>query len=82
MFHCNGWCFPWTVAAIAGTNVCLRKVDAQAIFDLIREHKVTHYCGAPIVHNMLHQRAGRDGSRASTHKVQLPGRGRGAARRR
>ncbi len=53
MFHCNGWCFPWTIAAAAGTNVCLRRVDAQAIFELIREHRVTHYCGAPIVHNLL-----------------------------
>ncbi|MFO1305129.1 MAG: acyl-CoA synthetase [Burkholderiales bacterium] len=53
MFHCNGWCFAWTMAANAGTNVCLRKVEAQAIFDAIREHKVTHYCGAPIVHSML-----------------------------
>jgi fatty-acyl-CoA synthase len=53
MFHCNGWCFPWTIAAAAGTNVCLRRVDAQAIFDLIRAHQVTHYCGAPIVHNLL-----------------------------
>ena len=53
MFHCNGWCFPWTMAANAGTNVCLRKVDAKTIFDLMREHGVTHYCGAPIVHNTL-----------------------------
>jgi fatty-acyl-CoA synthase len=53
MFHCNGWCFPWTVAAIAGTNVCLRRVEAKAIFDAIREHRVTHYCGAPIVHSTL-----------------------------
>ena len=53
MFHCNGWCFPWTLAEIAGTNVCLRKVEAKAIFDLIRTHKVTHYCGAPIVHSTL-----------------------------
>ncbi|HEY4372301.1 MAG TPA: acyl-CoA synthetase, partial [Burkholderiales bacterium] len=53
MFHCNGWCFPWTLAEIAGTNVCLRKVEAQAIFDLIRDEKVTHYCGAPIVHSTL-----------------------------
>ncbi|MEQ1774177.1 MAG: acyl-CoA synthetase [Burkholderiales bacterium] len=53
MFHCNGWCFPWTIAAAAGTNVCLRRVDAQVIFDLIRTHKITHYCGAPIVHNLL-----------------------------
>jgi fatty-acyl-CoA synthase len=53
MFHCNGWCFAWTMAANAGTNVCLRRVEAQAIFDAIREHGVTHYCGAPIVHSML-----------------------------
>ena len=53
MFHCNGWCFPWTMAANAGINVCLRRVDAKMIFDLIREHRITHYCGAPIVHNLL-----------------------------
>ncbi|MFN7156733.1 MAG: acyl-CoA synthetase [Acidovorax sp.] len=53
MFHCNGWCFPWTVAARAAVNVCLRRVDAQAIFDAIRTHGVTHYCGAPIVHGLL-----------------------------
>ncbi len=53
MFHCNGWCFPWTVAARAAVNVCLRRVDAQAIFDAIRSHGVTHYCGAPIVHSLL-----------------------------
>ncbi|WP_218242892.1 acyl-CoA synthetase [Comamonas fluminis] len=53
MFHCNGWCFPWTVAARAAVNVCLRRVDAQAILDAIRNHGVTHYCGAPIVHSLL-----------------------------
>jgi fatty-acyl-CoA synthase len=53
MFHCNGWCFPWTMAANVGTSVCLRRVDAAAIFGLIREHRVTHYCGAPIVHTTL-----------------------------
>ena len=53
MFHCNGWCFPWTVAARAGVNVCLRRVEAGAIFDAIREVGVTHYCGAPIVHGLL-----------------------------
>ncbi len=53
MFHCNGWCFPWTIAARAGVNVCLRRVEAQAIFDAIRNHGVTHYCGAPIVHGLL-----------------------------
>ena len=53
MFHCNGWCFPWTMAANAGTNVCLRKVDPAMIFELIKQHRVTHYCGAPIVHQGL-----------------------------
>ncbi|MBL0165620.1 MAG: acyl-CoA synthetase [Propionivibrio sp.] len=53
MFHCNGWCFVWTMAANAGTNVCLRRVDAKLIFDAIREHGVTHYCGAPIVHSLM-----------------------------
>ncbi len=53
MFHCNGWCFAWTMAANAGINVCLRRVEPQLIFDAIRTHGVTHYCGAPIVHSML-----------------------------
>ena len=53
MFHCNGWCFPWTIAARAGINICLRRVDAQHIFSAIKEYGVTHYCAAPIVHNLL-----------------------------
>ena len=53
LFHCNGWCFAWTLAANAGVNVCLRKVDVALIYELIREHKVSHFCGAPIVHGML-----------------------------
>ncbi|MDO9074771.1 MAG: acyl-CoA synthetase [Rubrivivax sp.] len=53
MFHCNGWCFPWTVAMLGGTHVCLRRVDAQAILQAMREHAVDHYCAAPIVHNLL-----------------------------
>ena len=53
MFHCNGWCFPWTIAAAAGINVCLRKVDPAKIFELIKQHGVTHMCGAPIVYNTL-----------------------------
>lgn len=53
MFHCNGWCFPWTIAAMAGTNVCLRKIDAAHIFAAIEREGVTHLCGAPIVMNML-----------------------------
>ncbi|HVL56373.1 MAG TPA: acyl-CoA synthetase [Burkholderiaceae bacterium] len=53
MFHCNGWCFPWSVTAMAGTHVCLRKVDPALIFPMIVEHGVTHMCGAPTVLNML-----------------------------
>jgi fatty-acyl-CoA synthase len=53
MFHCNGWCFPWTMAASAGINVCLRKVDPSKIFELIAKHGVTHMSGAPIVYNTL-----------------------------
>ncbi|HXL69557.1 MAG TPA: acyl-CoA synthetase [Xanthobacteraceae bacterium] len=53
MFHCNGWCFPWSVTAQAGTHVCLRKVDPALIFPMIVEHGITHMCGAPTVLNML-----------------------------
>ena len=53
MFHCNGWCFPWTVALLAGTHVCLRRVEAPHILAAMREHGVDHYCAAPIVHNLL-----------------------------
>jgi fatty-acyl-CoA synthase len=53
MFHCNGWCFPWSLAVVAGTSVCLRSVREKAIFDAIRAHRVTHFCGAPIVLNLL-----------------------------
>ncbi|HEV8677789.1 MAG TPA: acyl-CoA synthetase [Stellaceae bacterium] len=53
MFHCNGWCFPWTVTAQAGTHVCLRRVEAGAIYEAIERHGVTHMCGAPVVMNML-----------------------------
>jgi len=53
MFHCNGWCFPWTVAMLGGVHVCLRKVEAKAMLDAMREHGVDHYCAAPIVHNLL-----------------------------
>src|SRR3974390_429193 len=53
MFHCNGWCFPWTVSIVAGTHVCLRAVRAGAMFDAIAAHKVTHLCGAPIVMAVL-----------------------------
>ncbi len=53
MFHCNGWCFPWTMAANTGVNVCLRKVDPALIYELVRRYKVSHMCGAPIVYGML-----------------------------
>lgn len=53
MFHCNGWSFPWTIAERAGTNVCLRKIDADLILRLIADEKVSHYSAAPIVHNMI-----------------------------
>jgi fatty-acyl-CoA synthase len=53
MFHCNGWCFPWTVTALGGTHVCLRQVRADAIYDAIADHGVTHMCGAPIVMQLL-----------------------------
>ena len=69
MFHCNGWCFPWAVAALAGTGVCLRKVEAATIFALIREHKVTHFGGAPIVHSLL-LNASAELWEGITHKVK------------
>ena len=54
MFHCNGWCFPWTVAMLAGTHVCLRRVEAQPILDAMRHQGITHYCAAPIVHSLIY----------------------------
>ena len=53
MFHCNGWCFPWTITAMAGTHVCLRKVEAKYIYNAIKKHNISHFCGAPIVLSML-----------------------------
>lgn len=53
MFHCNGWCFPWSLAAIAGVSVCSRSVTGAGIYDAIRKHRVTHLCGAPIVLNLI-----------------------------
>ena len=53
MFHCNGWCFPWTITALGGTHVCLRQVRADAIYAAIAEHGVTHLCGAPVVMQMM-----------------------------
>ena len=53
MFHCNGWCFPWSLAAIAGVSVCSRSVSGAGIYAAIKNHKVTHLCGAPVVLNMI-----------------------------
>ena len=53
MFHCNGWCFPWTLSIVAGTHVCLRQVRAEAMYRLMAEHGVTHLCGAPVVMQLL-----------------------------
>ncbi len=53
MFHCNGWCFPWSITALAGTHVCLRRVEAAAIYQAIARHQVTHLCGAPIIMQMI-----------------------------
>ncbi len=70
MFHCNGWCFPWTVAATAGTNVCLRKVREDAIYSLIKEEKVDHLSGAPIVLNLM-VNAADELKQTLDHKVKV-----------
>ena len=71
MFHCNGWCFPWSIAATAGVNVCLRKVDPAKIFELILKHSVTHMCGAPIVYNTLINAPGAPKGKAARPIVGL-----------
>jgi fatty-acyl-CoA synthase len=71
MFHCNGWCFPWTIAASAGINVCLRKVDPTKIFELISKHGVTHMAGAPIVYNTLINAPDAPKGAAARHVVGL-----------
>ena len=53
MFHCNGWCFPWTIAALSGTNICLRKIDPKEIFRLIKKYNVSNLCGTAVIINML-----------------------------
>ncbi len=70
MFHCNGWCFPWTLSAVAGTHVCLRWVRAQAMYEAIAEHKVTHLCGAPIVMATLLAATPQE-KRPLPHKVEF-----------
>ena len=79
MFHCNGWCFPWTISVVAGTHVCLRAVRAKAMYDAIAEHKVTHLCGAPIVMATL-LNAPAEEKKPLPHVVRVLHRGRAAAR--
>jgi len=70
MFHCNGWCFPWTLSLVAGTHVCLRWVRGKAMFAAIAEHRVTHLCGAPIVMSTL-LNAAADEKRPLSHRVEF-----------
>ena len=70
MFHCNGWCFPWTLAAVAGTSVCLRKVSGENIYNAIANHKVTHFCGAPIVLGIVINATDQE-RRAFDHEVNV-----------
>ncbi len=70
MFHCNGWCFPWTMAVLAGTNVCLRRVEAAAIFEAIAAHRVDYFCAAPVILNML-ANAPREVQVALSHPVEV-----------
>ncbi len=70
MFHCNGWCFPWSISVVAGTHVCLRAVRAKAMYDAIADHKVTHLCGAPIVMSVL-LNADRSEKRPLPHVVEF-----------
>jgi fatty-acyl-CoA synthase len=70
MFHCNGWCFPWTLSVVVGTHVCLRWVRAEAVFAAIAEHKVTHLCGAPIVMSTL-LNASPEERRPLPHRVRF-----------
>jgi fatty-acyl-CoA synthase len=70
MFHCNGWCFPWTITLLAGTHVCLRRVEPRAIFETIERERVTHLCGAPVVMNML-QNAGPEPTRRIDRQADM-----------
>ena len=70
LFHCNGWCFAWTMAANGGTNICLRKVDPELIYQLIAEHQVDYFCGAPIVLSMLINTP-KDQQRLINHRVEV-----------
>ncbi|RZC75167.1 hypothetical protein C5167_050648 [Papaver somniferum] len=68
MFHANGWCFPWGMAAVGATNICLHKFDAASLYDLIRQHRVTHMCAAPVVLNML---ANQPGIEPLTNRIHI-----------
>jgi fatty-acyl-CoA synthase len=70
MFHCNGWCFPWSLSVVAGTHICLRWVRAKAMYDAIADHQVTHLCGAPIVMSTLIN-ASAEERRPLPHKVEF-----------
>jgi fatty-acyl-CoA synthase len=70
MFHCNGWCFPWTITAMAGTHVCLRRVEAAAIYEAIAREGITHLCGAPVVMNML-MNAGQRLKRSLERRIEM-----------
>ena len=73
MFHCNGWCFPWSISVVAGTHVCLRAVRAAAMYDAIANHKVTHLCGAPIVMaTLLNAPASREEAAAACGRSSSP----------
>jgi fatty-acyl-CoA synthase len=70
MFHCNGWCFPWTLALVAGTSVCLRRASARTIFDALADHDVTHLCGAPVIMQFIIG-AGPDERRQLERRVEF-----------
>ncbi|KAL2497572.1 putative acyl-activating enzyme 1 [Abeliophyllum distichum] len=70
MFRCNGWCFPWVMAALGGTNICLRNVSAKAILDAVFHHNVTHFCGAPVILNKIAETPTTD-QRHLRHKVNI-----------
>ena len=70
MFHCNGWCYPWTIPMLNGKTVCLRNIDIKKIFELIEEHKITHFGGAPIVLNMITGASEKDQKKLG-HKVYV-----------
>ena len=70
MFHCNGWCFPWTITAMGGTHVCLRKTEPGPVFQAIVEHNITHMCGAPIVMGMLVNASSKE-KKSLTNQVKM-----------